>query len=96
MKSNAARKPLFFEQAQHRERNKVQGQTFQPGNQMNYEPVPHSRWYYDLPTVESLIAWEQDRAILVDKLRAQIEAGTYTVESTVVANCILKNETCFR
>jgi flagellar biosynthesis anti-sigma factor FlgM len=37
--------------------------------------------------------WSEDRAARVEALRAQVQAGTYVVDSAAVARKMLKNET---
>jgi anti-sigma28 factor (negative regulator of flagellin synthesis) len=37
----------------------------------------------------------EKRSVLIENLRAQIQDGTYTIDSKVVAECMLKNEKHF-
>jgi len=39
--------------------------------------------------------WPEERIARIEELRAQIKAGTYRVDSKIVAECMLQNETHF-
>jgi anti-sigma28 factor (negative regulator of flagellin synthesis) len=39
--------------------------------------------------------WPEERLARVEELQKQIEEGTYTIASKVIAECMLKNETHF-
>ena len=45
--------------------------------------------------VEASRRWSQSRRARVERLRAMVEAGTYQVDSTALAESILKNDTHF-
>jgi anti-sigma28 factor (negative regulator of flagellin synthesis) len=45
--------------------------------------------------VEASQRWPQSRSARVERLRAMVEAGTYQVNSTALAESILKNDTRF-
>jgi anti-sigma28 factor (negative regulator of flagellin synthesis) len=45
--------------------------------------------------IEASQRWPRGRSLHLANLRAQIEAGTYKVESKVLAACMIGNETHF-